>query len=233
MDEATDRVVVLALPPLAELALGPFLRRAGLEVSTPESAEAAIELLHEVPHRLVLVGHPLPDLSVAAFATVLRSKNSASRQAGLMVLTAGPPPDDVKALLGHGLNAVLPASAPPTEIQRRAAALLAVAPRVAIRVLVKVHVTVGTGERAILAQTENLSVSGMLVRSGRHPDVGTILPIELALPGDAQPIRCNGEVVRTVDRRREGVEGFAVRFTDLQPADRLRLERAVGRTLRE
>ena len=72
----------------------------------------------------------------------------------------------------------------------------------------------------------------MLVRSGRHPDVGAILPIELALPGDPLPIRCNGEVIRTADRSREQIDGFAVRFTDLQPADRLRLERAVGRGLR-
>ncbi len=228
----TERILVLALPPLAELALAPFLRRTGLEVSTPETAEAAIERLHGEPHRLVLLGHPLPGLSAPAFATVLRSDGSASRKAGILVLTEGTPPAELETLIGRGINAVLPASAPPAEIQRRAAELLDVAPRAAIRTLVRVQVTVGHGASAILAQTENVSVSGMLVRSGRRPEPGTVLPVELSLPGEATPLRCDGEVVRHADRAREGVEGFAVRFRSLRPADRLRLERAVERAAR-
>ncbi len=225
------RVLLLSLSPMAEFALAPILRRADLQISKMAHPARSLELLRSEEHRLVLAGHPLDEISIPRLVTALRSADCASRGAGLFVVTVGRPPDELKRMVGKGINAVLPANAPPVELQRTAARLLDVAPRAAIRALVKVRVRLGSGESAFLAQTENISATGLLIRSDRRPEPGTRLPIELALAGESLPLRCVGEVVRHVDAEREGLRGFALRFVDLPPGDRLRIERAVERAL--
>ncbi len=225
------KVLLLSLPPMAELALAPILRRADLKISKMEHPSRSLELLRSERHALVLAGHPLEEISIPRLVAALRSPDCASRGAGLLVITTGTPPDELKRLVGEGLNGVLPAGAPPVELQRRVARLLDVAPRAAIRALVKVHVRLGSGESAFLAQTENISTSGLLIRSDRRPEIGARLPLELALPGESLPLNCEGEVVRHAEPDHEGVRGFAMRFVDLPSADRLRVQRAVERAL--
>jgi hypothetical protein len=225
------RVLLLGLQPLAELSLTPLLRRADLAVSKLEHPARALELLHTEMYRLVVAGHPLAEISVPRLARELRAKDSASRDAGLLVITEGEPPDEVKKLVGQGINSVLSAGAPPADLQRTGARLLEVAPRAGIRALVKVKVHIGNGESAFLSQTENISASGALVRSERRPDLGTRLPLEMMLPGDPLPLRCEGEVVRHTNIGREQHPGFALRYVTLSATDRLRIERAVERML--
>ncbi len=228
---SVKKVLMLSLPPMAELALAPILRRADLQISKMAHPARSLELLRSEEHRLVLAGHPLDEISIPRLVKALRSADCASQGAGLLVITAGPPPAQLKDLVGKGINVVLPANAPPVELQRTAARLLDVAPRAAIRALVKVRVRLGSGESAFLAQTENISATGLLIRSDRRPEPGTRMPLELALPGESLPLRCEGEVVRHADPEREGLRGFALRFVDLPPGDRLRIERAVERAL--
>jgi len=225
------RVLTLALPDVPRAKLEPFLRRAALEVNRLASPARALELLREVPFHLVIVGHPLPDLTAERFVRALRAGDSASRHAGLLVITASDPRPELLRLVGHGVNRVVAATEPAEVLLREAAELLEVEPRVRTRALVRAEIECGLGTAAFLAQTENVSATGALIRSERRPALGTRLPIRLQLPDDPAPIECTGEVVRHADRDREGVSGFAVRFVDLTPSQRQRLESWVLRHL--
>lgn len=225
------RVLLLGLQPLAELSLAPLLRRADLAVSKLEHPARALELLRTELYRLVVAGHPLAEISVPRLVRELRATNSVSRDAGLLVVTEGEPPDEVKTLLGQGINFVLSAGAPPADLQRAGARLLEVAPRAGIRALVKVKIHIGNGESAFLSQTENISASGMFVRSERRPELGARVPLEMMLPGDPLPLRCEADVVRHTNIGRERYQGFALRYVNLSATDRLRIERAVERML--
>ncbi len=225
------RVLLLGLQPVAETSLTPFLRRADLVVSKLEHPARALELLRNEAHRLVIAGHPLEEISVSRLTRNLRAADSASRDAGLVIVTQDEPPEELKQQMGYGINDVLMVSEPPARLQRAAAKLLEVAPRAQIRALVKIKLRIGNGESAFLSQTDNISASGALVRSQRRPEPGARLPLEMMLPGDPLPVRCEGEVVRHADIGREGQPGFALHFVTLSTADRLRIERAVDQAL--
>lgn len=86
--------------------------------------------------------------------------------------------------------------------------LLTVAPRRFLRSVVQLDVWVGYGMKRVLSVTENVSVSGMLVRGGKEFEVGSRLFFELLLPSREVPVRGDLTVVRHTDRHREGIEAF-------------------------
>ncbi|MCP4202859.1 MAG: hypothetical protein GY769_13125 [bacterium] len=66
-----------------------------------------------------------------------------------------------------------------------------------------------------VCQIENVSQSGMLLRTNRFLPVGSVLPFTLRLPDDETPIYGRGEVVRHTDEATEAVSGMGVRFFGL------------------
>jgi uncharacterized protein (TIGR02266 family) len=73
--------------------------------------------------------------------------------------------------------------------------------------------------------SSNLSAGGAFFgRSIPHP-VGEKVKVTFALPGEAQPITCEGEVVSVPDKKSFGM---GVRFLDLNADDQSRLDAFTG-----
>ncbi len=92
---------------------------------------------------------------------------------------------------------------------------LDLANRVGERLLVQMEVTIDSARIQRAVQTENISTSGMLLRSQRLFPVGTILPFVLDLPLDPESVRGRAEVVRHAEPDNEGLLGMGVRFVEL------------------
>ncbi len=119
-------------------------------------------------------------------------------------------------------------------LDRLAAALRAMlerAPRVAARLMVRLEV-VSDAERLLrLAQTENISKSGMLVRTDEEFPADASVRFELSFPEDPDPVRGSAMVVRRVDPGREKLHGVGVKFQAMLGSDQLRLERFLVRAV--
>ena len=89
---------------------------------------------------------------------------------------------------------------------------LAVAPRKEARFLARLEIKLGGAKDMILCQTENLSASGMLIKTERRYDKGTRIDFEFSLPDDARPIVGVAEVMRHTMVGRDKVGGIGVRF---------------------
>lgn len=99
------------------------------------------------------------------------------------------------------------------------------APRVGARLMVRLEVLAQEERRLRLAQTENISKTGMLLRTDEEFPPEASVRFELAFPHDPEPICGRARVVRAVDPRRERLKGVGVRFQALLGTDQLRLER--------
>ncbi|MFA6600042.1 MAG: ATPase, T2SS/T4P/T4SS family [Candidatus Omnitrophota bacterium] len=79
--------------------------------------------------------------------------------------------------------------------------------------------------------TKNLSAGGLVFEAREMLNLGTILELEIELPGDTEPIRCYGKIVRV--SASEEKEGFdtAVCFLDLSGAFRSKIERFIREQL--
>lgn len=78
------------------------------------------------------------------------------------------------------------------------------------------------------AQSVNLSESGMALLSAQGVAKGTVILLELSFPGREKPLRLFAEVVHTGrEQGREQRHDLRVKFTDLQPEEKLALKQYI------
>ncbi len=99
--------------------------------------------------------------------------------------------------------------------------------RSSVRLLVQLDATIDDGEVARMCQTENLSKSGMLVRTRAPLPVGTDVAVQFLFPGDPAVseadlpggyafVEGRARVVRHTDPQREPVVGMGLHFLNLE-----------------
>lgn len=192
----------------------PLLRRADVLSQRAFSLDNARMLMAKERYDLLIVHYPDIAISLTELVDTVRSKGSPCRTSGLLVVAEHSEVEEVGALMGRGVNRVVDVDAHVDRLLDAIADLLAVKPRRFLRSVIQLDIWVGFGVKRILTVTENVSLSGMLVRGGREFPPGTRLHFELLLPHQTPAIRGDLVVVRQSDRVREGVEGFGARVLD-------------------
>ncbi len=199
--------------------IGLVLEGGALIAESLTDAEEALELVVQLPFDVVIVGHPLPDRSTEQFLAAVRRKGSLSRDAAVLVVTEPALREEIEVLVGRGANRLLTTTEAAPLLQGLVAELLDVAPRLQLRVATKLDVNLEKGASRLLCQTENISATGMLVRTDQEFPPGTEFRFELTLPRDDAPVRGVAEVIRHAARRRERVSGVGVRFRTFEGLD--------------
>ncbi len=204
---------LLAIGPESSLLLKvvPLLKRADLQVELVETRRDVLRTVEERHFDLIVVQYSGNATDLAGLVASVRSSSSACLTSGLLVVAEPEHTVEVSRFLGRGVNRILDSTSHVDRLLDGIADLLTVAPRRFLRSVVQLDVWVGYGMKRLLSVTENVSVSGMLVRGGREFELGKRLFFELLLPAQERSIRGDLTVVRHTDRLREGVDGFGGR----------------------
>ncbi len=195
----------------------------GINILTSVDGKTALDL---APHRQVsglIVSYPLPDLPMSVFLDAVRRRGSAWQSAALLLVTGAALRTDAEVYVGRGANRVVAIEEAGLVLGDLLERLLATAPRVAIKVPGRIEVRVENYVRRVLCQTWNLSTSGMLLRGPHTYPPSTELGFELFLPGDIEPVRGRGRVVRQTLPPREPMPGIGVAFSSFSNGDENRL----------
>lgn len=211
----------------------PVLQRAGVEVHRVLRAAAALKVAATVDFDLVLAVAPLEDMALGRYVAAVRAPDSPCRRAGVVILAeAGEELEASRRLLSEGANRVLPLDCDDQVLADTVTALLMVAPRRRVHAVLKADLAFGQRRRLVLHQTENLSVSGALVRAEPPYPVGTRFNFEITVPGISGTVRGTAEVVRHTRWPRESIKGFGATFLSFtggsQQALELLLDRAAA-----
>ena len=193
------------------------------------STEAAIEVLHSGnPPGAILISYPLWDSSVedilAAMGRILGPEVSVP-----VVLLA--PQDslfEVAALEDRGVR-VLSEGKPPEELRKSMHDLLAHTQRDHPRIIVRMSVQVGAGSVLRACQSEDISLSGMLIRTSEEFPIGADLELEFAPDDEEESIRCQARVMRFTNPENEQTRGMGVRFLSFEDGGQQRLEEFLSR----
>jgi len=211
----------------------PLLQREEIEVISVDADPAVADLTRITPFELVMVRFPIEGLDAGEFLSIVRDPSSASRRAGVMLLADEAHLEEAAAFLDRGANRIVSATWSDARIWRAVADLLDVAPRVALRVPVMVDVDLASEGVPEVCRSVDLSTSGIRLESPNGYGPGTRLQIGLVLPKVGGVVRVQAEIVRRTDPEREGVHGFAARFTSMSEEDEARLARFVDMVRRE
>lgn len=205
-----------ALEPVFEGVEGVVLER----LSDPQ--EVSWKLVEAPPELLVLV-HPLPGVETVEFWQEVKRSPAGERLPQTLVVARPEDLFELEPLYDDGVRFVNFAS-PADEIENTLSAQLRKAPRPDARVMVKVGVELGTGKVLRIAQTVNVSRSGLLIRTTEQFPPGSTLDLKMELPGEKQQIEARAEVVRAADPVVESVRGLGARFIWFRGGDEERFD---------
>jgi len=224
MNEPRDALFIIHGNSLLQ-AVAPVLRRSNFTIHRMAADAGCIELVHSLPFALIVVEAPVQGISMESIVTEIRTPSSASRTAGLIVVADEEAFQELSRLVGKGVNRLVSRSSGESELVAGLAELMTVEPRQSLRAALRAQIKASSTSNTIMGQTENISASGILIRgSNRRFPVGSEISFQLALPGSREPIRGRGIVVRHADRQTEGIQGFAIRFTNFSGGDARRLD---------
>jgi CheY-like chemotaxis protein len=192
---------------------GPF------ELDMAPTPRSALNLAFAVRFDLLVVGHPQPGLVVRDFLRSLRDSSSESREAKVIVLAEDTGDHEIGNLRAHAVEIV-----PRTDnlIGDLTSKALGGSPRARVSVMVRLNVELAYGRSIRICQSENLSASGMLVRTEDTVPVGTSAEVSFRVHSGSDPIEATARVVReTVPGE---IPGIALHFESFRNDSKKRLE---------
>jgi hypothetical protein len=109
-------------------------------------------------------------------------------------------------------------------IREQMFSLLEVAPRTSVRLPTNLETALGGSGRELFCQTENISATGMFVRTRHRPSLGSTVVFKIHLADEGGTIFGRGEMVRHSSPDQEGIDGVAVRFLSFARDGAVRLQ---------
>lgn len=211
---------------LFEETASPLLRK-GFDIDRFPTPEAALELVSAVPFAALLLRHPLPGMDTDEFLAVARRPGSASREAKVALLVEDAEFNRAQEYLERGVQLVLRTSSALREREQKICTLLGISPRQDTRIMVKINVSLsGDKYDRFIAQTKDISVSGMFVITRKRHSIGSPASFEFNLPDERHPIRGVAEVTRHSEPGAK-ISGMGFRFITFEGESKERLSEVV------
>ncbi|MEJ2085047.1 MAG: PilZ domain-containing protein [Acidobacteriota bacterium] len=205
-------------------------RETGLETRRYVSGEAALQGIRneEDPPNGVLITYPLWDTPLGELIRGIRSAESNGHGIPTFVVVPEGSLPEVSSLDDLGVT-VLSEAESRSKLGDLVKSELFPVQRAGQRMVVRMEVQLGTGRLLRLCQSENLSISGMLIRTSEKYPIGSTIRFEFVLPDDEEPICGEAQIVRYTHPDVEMVPGIGVRFVSFEDDGQERLERFISR----
>lgn len=192
-----------------------FFTRMGCFILNARSAGLALETVESEKPDLLVVSSRLPDGSGADLCQRIRRQHPRRPPRIILISEPGDAHGGTAAWDDHLVRPV-----DPEDLMARIAVILNVQQRRFPRMPVQVQVVYGSRRDRLAGTTRDLSPEGMLIESATELDRGTRLQLEFTLPGQAQVLRTDAEVVRTTRLGSARKHGLGVRFVGAPAAVR-------------
>ncbi len=224
MDTVQRSTLVVGVESKVFEKISTILKRNHFLADFSETGGVALESISFLPFDAIVAAFPLPDMPVSQFLEAVRAKASPCRQSAVILLASPGALPDAAALVGKGANRAFPVEEFDDDLAQELSRLLEVPPRFPMRTVSRLKVQLSWGTSHTMCQTEDVSTHGMLIKTDHPYPVGTQMAFELAMPGDAEPVRGFAVVVRQTQKKRERASGVGVRFSSFEGRDKARFE---------
>lgn len=190
-----------------------FLKRFGCQILTARTGEEALAKARAMPPDVILLDVNMPDVSGYDVCRSLRS-DAALAKVPVIFVAGDPDPAEVSRCGGNGYlrkpvtrEALLQALRPHVNLAERGAPRTPAVLRVRLR---------DAAQRMRKVSSKDLSQDGMFLKTGQPLPVGSKVDLcfRLPLPGGAEEVHLQGEVVRQVAEERGSylIPGMGIRF---------------------
>lgn len=221
---APEAALVVGLSPPQVESIRQLLAPLRVAVHADSTHAEALESVRWFPFAFVLA--TMPPVAPTRFLETVRAQGSLCRGAGLVMLVKPAQEREAGHFVGRGANRVIGLCDLAGRLPAAITELGTVSERTRVRLTVEVDLDDGRSETW---QSENVSATGMLLRTGTSAPIGSEVELHFTLPGDALPIHLRAQVVRGTTFAREDFTGLAVRFLSFVGEGQHRLEMLLHR----
>lgn len=208
-----------------------YLERSDIAVFSAATNDEVLKLHVEERMNLIVSKLDMPGHRSEEIFDIIRKSNDLRRVSLVMACN-----DDVvhrERARRCGADVVLTMPVDPLLLSAKVRQLLAVAPRQSYRVVLNVSVDGKFKNRPFLCKTENVSASGMQMRTSLDLAVGDVISCSFYLPGGAK-VASSGEIVRLIGRPKEEAEHvYGVKFMNISPEIKTEIEAFVEKVERD
>lgn len=183
--------------------------RGGMTLYTARSSEEILNLHGVNKADLIITDFTLPLMGGAKLCSAIRSEASLKDVSIIIVCDDAEAPAECRTT---GANAVLAKPVDAIELFSRVSHLLMVQQRLSLRVPLRITVEGRNSKATFVGMSRDLSVSGMLLESGRMLQQGERLQCSFTVSSRAVTVDC--VVVRALDGP-EGAFQYGVKFLNL------------------
>jgi len=219
----TKQVLMTRVEANADKQAALLLRGKKVDIHRVPWDDNTLDLVQTTPFDIILVGYPVASGSLRRFLKCVRAPGSACRRSGIILLADHEQMSSATAFIGHGVNRAIA----DTDVERLLVPtvddLAGVAPRLVLRAPTRIVIQVEDHPVRAFCQTENLSLTGMLLRGFGHYPSGTEIKFEINIAGESDPIRGFARIARTTNVAVERVEGVGASFLSFFGSDKSRL----------
>jgi len=205
------------------------LKRAGYLVAHAEDPDGLLGLEAGIAPDLLVLDAAFPPEGALPAARRLRARAYWRFVSIVLAVPAGAP--RLERALDAGINDVLLCPFPDEELLARARRLTVIPARRDLNTVARVR---DPREGPVVGgKTLNVSSNGILLETESPLVIGRTVEIEFLLPGDPEPVRATGRVIRRTSELDLLHPAFGVRFVDMPERDQERIETFVRTRDRE
>jgi DNA-binding response OmpR family regulator len=198
-----------------------MLNRADIKVFAAATTDDILKIHIEETLNLIVTRLDLPGTrSEAIFDIIWQSHNLKKVHLIMICEDSAPHRARCKRCVAHS---VLTSPVDPGLLQEKVLHFLNIAHRHAYRVLLKVTVEGKFKNRHFLCHTENISVSGALIRAEQNLSLGNRISCSFYLP-DGTKINTQGEVARVLKQEGSNETLYGITYTDIPAESKAKIE---------
>jgi len=201
-----------------------LLNREGFHLFLAHNGAEALQLHQEHSFDLVFADMQLQDMGGDALCSQLRSAGDSKKTAILLVCYDNP--DEHARVAQCGADAKIIRPIQPDQVIETVGGLLGMQLVRTKRVIFKVRVLSRKGAKEFYCVSLDISITGILLETEHHLDIGDRIICQFTLPGINQ-IESEGDVVRSV-KMQAGVHQYGVQFVALPLSSRRDIERYIA-----
>lgn len=208
-----------------------FLSRADISVITAATNDEVLAKHIEEKADLIITTFGLPGLSCETLCSTIRLSRDLRTVSILIICPDTPGYRERGARCGANAVMVLPVGS--VKLADKIKELLDISPRRSYRVILNVVVEGTRKNRPFLCSSENVSATGMLIKSEDPLTVGDRVACSFYLPGGSK-VHINGKVARAVGPDPGSKAAFyGVQFTDMAPDSKSALDNFIEQEIRK
>lgn len=190
-----------------------FLRRNEIAVYSAATQDDMLKLHFQENVNLLVTKLDLPGITCETLVHTIRRAEHV-RNVSIMLLANSSPAHRERSVR-CGVNCIQHMPVDPAIFAGKIQEFLVVAPRRHYRVVLNIAVDGRHNDRPFLCNMENISASGMLIRTSEKLDIGERIACSFFLP-TGRKIGASGEIVRQADQQADGAfNRYGIRFISL------------------